>query len=85
MSRVLAASRPGFFGSGAILRLFAAGGGMGSIEESPGRAAEEPATVYAGNVRASPRVSFADRDHGAERVDTTAGGEFVDDRIRLRE
>ena len=49
------------------------GGAPRSMEESPGHAAEEPAT---------PDV---DVPHDAESVDGIAGSEFVDDRIRLRE
>jgi hypothetical protein len=33
----------------------------------------------------TPGADEADRDHSAETLDATAGSEFVDDRIRLRE
>jgi nucleoside-diphosphate-sugar epimerase len=87
MSRVTVTIGAGFVGSGAILRLLAFGSEVGSMEESPRRAAEEPATVDAGDVQPSPRASFiaADREQDAESVDAVAGSEFVDDRIRLQE
>jgi hypothetical protein len=39
------------------------------------------------DLQARARVSFieANRDHFVERLDAVAGGEFLDDRIRLRE
>ena len=94
VSKRLLRSGRHFFAGSAILRLFDASPEARSMEESPGRAAEEPATVEAGDVQPSPnavqrrpRASFiaADRDHGADGVDAVAGSEFVDDRIRLRE
>jgi hypothetical protein len=87
MSRGLVTSGRHFFTGSAILRLLAAGPEGRSMEESPRRAAEEPATVEAGDVQPSPRASFiaADRDQDAESVDAVAGSEFVDDRIRLQE
>ena len=87
MTRVLVTGGPGFFGSRAILRLFAAGSELRSMEESPRRTATEPATVDAGDVQPRSRASFIaeDRDRDADRVDAVAGSEFFDDRIRLRE
>ena len=73
MSGFLMTAGRGLFGGGAILRLLAAGAAPRSMEESPGHAAEEPATPD------------GDVPHDAESVDGIAGSEFVDDRIRLRE
>jgi nucleoside-diphosphate-sugar epimerase len=88
MSKVLVTSWPGFFGSVAILRILAAGREVRTMEESPTTGgAEESAMVNAGDIQPSPGASFiaADRDQDVERLDTVAGSEFVDDRIRLRE
>ena len=87
MSRGFVTSGPAFFGSRSILRMFADGSEVPSMDENPRRAAEESATADARDVPPSSRVSFiaADRDQPAERVDGVAGSEFVDDRIRLRE
>jgi hypothetical protein len=53
---------------------------------SPTRAAEVRRMVDAG-VQPGAHLSFiaADRDHDAGRVDSVAGCEFLDHRIRLRE
>jgi nucleoside-diphosphate-sugar epimerase len=69
MSKVLVTSGPGFFGSRAILRLVAAGREVRSMEESPRRAPEEPATVDAGDVQSSSRASFtaAERSRRGKR------------------
>jgi len=87
MIRLFEIRGPGFFGSRAILRLFAAGTQVHSLGESPRHALEEPATVDAGDVQLSAGVSFivADSDQVTERLDSVAGSEFVDDRLRLRE
>jgi hypothetical protein len=57
------------------------------MEESPRRAAEYPTTVDAGGTEPSARPSFiaADREQDGGRLDSVAGSEFVDDRIRGRE
>jgi len=72
MSRFIESSGTRFFGSRAILRLFIAGTAAGSMEESP---------------RTSPRAPFVAEkpNRAAERLDSVAGSEFVDDRIRLRD
>ena len=64
MSRGHVTSGPAFFGSRAILRLLADGSEVPSMDENPSRAAEESATVDAGDVQPSSRASFiaADRD-----------------------
>jgi hypothetical protein len=87
MSRLIETSGPGFFGTRAILRLFAAGTQVRRMEESPRHAPEEPATGDTRDVQPSPRASLiaADPDQVAERPDSVAGSEFVDDRIRLRQ
>jgi hypothetical protein len=53
---------------------------------SPARAAELPAPQGAGDVQPA-RVPFvaSDRDDDAGELDSVAGCEFVDDRIRLPE
>jgi hypothetical protein len=58
-----------------------------TMVRSPTRAAEALPIVDPGAVQPGARVSFiaADRDRDAGRLDAVAGGEFVDDRIRLRE
>jgi hypothetical protein len=86
MSSIRVTRGPGFFSSGAILRLRAISQVRG-IGESLGRVAEEPVTVDGRDVPPSPPTSFiaADRYRGAESVDAIAGSECVDDRIRLRE
>jgi len=87
MSRVLVPGGPGLVGSRVILRVLAAGREVRTIVGSLTRAAQVRATVDSGDVQPGARVSFvaAERDHGAGRLDAVAGGEFVDDRIRLRE
>ena len=57
------------------------------MDENPKLATDEPAVVDAGDVQPSPDASLmsADPQDRAERVDTVAGSEFVDDRIRLLE
>jgi hypothetical protein len=58
------------------------------MKESPRRAAEDFTTADAGGSERSLRSSFidaADREHDAERLDSVAGSEFVDDRIRGNE
>jgi nucleoside-diphosphate-sugar epimerase len=84
MSRVLVTSGPGVVGSRVILRLLAASRELRTLVGSRTRASE---VLDAGDVQARARVSFieADRDHYVERLDAVAGGEFLDDRIRLRE
>jgi hypothetical protein len=86
MSSTLLSRGPGFFGSGAMLRLLAASQVRG-IGESRGRAAEEPVAADGRDVEPSPPTSLivADRGRGAESVDGVAGSEFVDDLIRLPE
>ena len=73
MSGFIVTGGRGLFGGRAIHRLLAAGAAPRSMEESPGHAAEEPATPN------------RDVPHDGESVDGIAGSEFVDDRIRLRE
>jgi hypothetical protein len=53
----------------------------------PRRAAAVRAMLRPRKVQAGFRTSFstADRDDEAGRLDFVAGGEFLDDRIRLRE
>ena len=58
------------------------------MEESPRRVAEDFTTVDAGGGEPSLRPSFvdaADREQDGERLDSVAGSEFVDDRIRGRD
>jgi hypothetical protein len=57
------------------------------VESSPPRAAAVRALVGTRTVQAGARVSFiaANRDDDTRRLDAVAGGEFLDDRIRLRE
>jgi hypothetical protein len=71
----------------AILLLLAAGREALAMAGSSRRAAEMWAMVHTGDVQPGTRVSFiaADRDRRVGRLDTIAGSEFVDDRIRLRE
>jgi len=87
MSRVFVTGEPGSVGSRVILRLVAAGRELRTMLGSPTRAAEVRAMVDTGDVQPSARVSFiaADRDDHAGRLDAAAGGEFVDDRIRVLE
>jgi hypothetical protein len=72
MSKVLAASAFGFFGSREVRGLLATAVRLG--EAGPMRVVEERVVFIA-----------ADRDRHAEHFDAVAGSEFVDDRIRLRE
>ena len=78
---------PGVLGSRVILRLLAAGGDVRTIIGMATRAATPRVILETGDIHPGARVSFVaiDRDHDARRVDAVAGGEFVDDRIRLRE
>jgi hypothetical protein len=57
------------------------------MEESPRPVTEESVMADSEDVQPSPRASIvtSDPDRDAERVDATAGSEFVDDRIRLRD
>jgi len=55
--------------SGVILRVLGVYTEVRSMEESPRH----------------PSFTAADRDRDAERMDSVAGSEFVDDRIRLRD
>jgi hypothetical protein len=85
MSDFLVTGGRGLFGGGAILQLLVAGAAPRSVEESPGHAAEQPATPN-GDVPSHPASLIVPvRDHDGESVDGVAGSEFVDDRIRLRE
>ena len=87
MTRILVASRPGFFSRLANLRLLAVAREVRSMEESPARVPEEAATIVVREIQPSGGASImvADRGHHAERLDAVAGSEFVDDRIRRRE
>jgi hypothetical protein len=55
-------------------------GSLGILQLLAGRG--EDRTVEESQTRGADE---ADRDHSAETLDATAGSEFVDDRIRLRE
>jgi hypothetical protein len=87
MSRCLVTSGPHFFSTSAIIRLLAAGREMRTVVGRWTRAVEVHAMMDTRDVQPSARASFiaADRDHNAGRLDAVAGGEFVDDRIRLLE
>jgi nucleoside-diphosphate-sugar epimerase len=88
MGNVLVTGGPGLVGSRVILRLLAAGRAVRTMLVSPTHAAEARAVVDTDtDVRPGARLSViaADRDHDASRLDAVAGGEFVDDRIRLLE
>jgi hypothetical protein len=89
MSRIIVAAGPRLVGRRVILRLLAASREVRSMVGGPtrARAAEARAMVDTGDAQPSARISFiaVDRDHATERVDAVAGGEFVDDKIRLTE
>jgi hypothetical protein len=87
MSRVVVTGGPGVVGSSVILRLLAAGREMPTKVESPMRAAAVRTMLGPRKVQPGARVSFrtVDRDDDVGRLDVVAGGEFLDDRIRLRE
>ena len=87
MSRILVTSRPGFISRLANLRLLAAAREVRSMEESPTRVPEEPATMDVREIQLSRGASIiaTDLGHHAESLDAVAGSEVVDDRIRLRE
>lgn len=56
------------------------------MEQILSRATAQPATVDTEEVQPSPGATVTpDRDELTERVDTVAGSEFVDDRIRWQE
>jgi hypothetical protein len=76
--------REGFFSRLANVRLPAARA-QRSMEESPTRVLEEPATMDVREVqsRCGAWIIDADLDHHAESLDAVAGAEFVDDRIRF--
>lgn len=82
MRRRLITSGPHFTRS-AILRLFAAGSAVRTMEENPTPAASMRAVLDRRNVQPDARLRFtaADRDD-VGRLDAVAGSEFVDDRIR---
>lgn len=87
MSRILLTRWPRSVG-GAIPRRSAASREVRTmVESSPPRAAAVPALLDTRTVQPGARVSFiaADRDDDTRRLDAVAGGEFLDDRIRLRE
>jgi hypothetical protein len=86
MRRVLVTGGPDP-GSSVILWLLAACREVRTMVWSPAHAAAVHGMVDIGDVQPGARVSLvaADRDHGAGRLDAVAGGEFIDDRIRLRE
>jgi nucleoside-diphosphate-sugar epimerase len=87
MSRVLVTDGPGLVGSSVIVRLLAAGREVRSKVESPMRAAAVRAVLGPSKVQPGARESFSatKRDGDARRLDFVAGGEFLDDRIRLGE
>ena len=80
-------SRPGFFSRLANVRLLPAARELRSMEETPMRVPEEPATMGVREIQPSRGASIiaAGLDHHAASLDAVAGSEFVDDRIRLRE
>ena len=55
---------------------------VGTTEKSPTHVVEEPVATDAGNIRPDPASVTADGDDQGEGLDTIAGSEFVDDRIR---
>lgn len=80
--------RPGWMGSRVLLQLLAVGSEVWNTVSRPPRGAPMRASPDTGDARPIERVSssiVADRDNDAGRLDATAGCEFVDDRIRLRE
>jgi hypothetical protein len=80
MSGVFVTSGPGFFGRLVNVRRMAAGGEVRSIDESP--TAREVREVLPSRGASS---SVANLDRCAETLDSVAGSEFFDDRIRLSE
>ena len=82
MSRILVTVGPNLVASPVSLRLLAAGRAVRTMLGNPTHAAEVRSMVDTGGVQPSARLSLADRDHDAGRLDAVAGSEFVDDRIR---
>ena len=86
MSRVRVTGGPGVIGSRVVLRLLAAGRQMRAMGRIPTPAAEVRAMLGPGEVQPHARVSFnaPGREPDTGRLDAAAGGEFIDDRIRVR-
>ena len=70
-----------------ILQLLAVGRKLSTIVGNQTGAAAVPAVLDTRDVQTSARISFiaADHEHDQGRLDSAAGCEFVDDRIRLLE
>ena len=77
--------RAGLVGSSVILRLSATGREVRTEVESPVRAATVRAVLGRKVQPDSASFSATERDGDARRLEVVAGGEFLDDRIRLGE
>ena len=77
--------RAGLVGSSVILRLLAGGREVRTEVESPVQAATVRAVLGRKVQPDSESFSATERDGNVRRLDFVAGGEFLDDRIRLGE